>query len=244
MLNRLKNWYMILPSGLKKILFSGKKAYCPVCKTNLAGFFPGGETPRKNARCPVCGCLERDRFFILFLREKTDIFQTGNLRLLHFAPESQLANVLKSLPKVLYLSADLNSPLADEIIDITEIPKPSKSFDRIICKHVMEHIVDDRKAFRELYRVLDRGGELYLMVPVEQVVTIEDPLVTSPAERLKLFGQIDHVRVYGWDIIDRIQSAGFVVEKYNSTTIASACDIKYYGLLRNDFVFVCRKIDK
>lgn len=110
-----------------------------------------------------------------------------------------------------YVTADLQNP-ADFQWDITAIPQPDASFDVIYCSHVLEHVYEDRKAMSEFYRVLKPGGWAVLNVPITDEVTFEDPSVTDPAERLRVFGQKDHVRRYGPDYVDRLREAGFQVE--------------------------------
>src|SRR5262249_12426105 len=81
--------------------------------------------------------------------------------------------------------------------------------------HVLEHVPDDRRAMREFYRVLKPGGWAILLVPITVERTFEDPAVVDPAERLRLFGQEDHVRRYGPDYGDRLSEAGFAVSGVN-----------------------------
>lgn len=97
-------------------------------------------------------------------------------------------------------------------IDITALPYADKSFDSIICNHVLEHIEDDSCALSELYRVLKSGGKAILQVPISYITkTIEDPSARTEEEREQTFGQIDHVRIYGTDYPARLKKAGFVV---------------------------------
>jgi SAM-dependent methyltransferase len=130
-------------------------------------------------------------------------------RVLHVAPEPGLAGRLQALP-IDYLSADLDSPFAMKQWDITAIPEADASFDVLICNHVLEHIPDDMRAMTELRRVLRRGGLAILQHPIhDRPDTYEDPSVEGPEERLRAFGQEDHVRIYGWDLLDRLRNAGF-----------------------------------
>ena len=96
--------------------------------------------------------------------------------------------------------------------DLTAAPLPYDSFDVIVCNHVLEHIPDDIAALREIRRMLAPGGWALLMSPILVEKTIEDLTLTDPQERLRRFGQEDHVRRYGWDYVDRIREAGLSVE--------------------------------
>src|SRR5262249_42077664 len=149
---------------------------------------------RENAKCPRCKARERHRLLWLYLKNKTNLFH-DRLRVLHFAPERWF-EALSSLPKLDYLSADLDPGRAMVAMDITRIPLPDNSVDAIICSHVLEHVVDDRGAMREMYRILTTGGWATILVPIKSTLqtTLEDFTVVSPEERALLFGQADHVR--------------------------------------------------
>ena len=186
---------------------------CPCCEGVFEQFKPFGLRPRPNAQCPGCGALERHRLLWLYLKERTALFDGEERSMLHVAPENVLQQKFRAIPALEYVSADLDSPLAAERIDITSIPRPDATFDVIMCNHVLEHVPDDRRAMRELWRVLRAGGWAILQVPIDSglAVTREDSAVTDPRERERLFGQADHVRLYGRDYRDRLEAAGFTV---------------------------------
>ncbi|MCK0209484.1 methyltransferase domain-containing protein [Starkeya koreensis] len=110
-----------------------------------------------------------------------------------------------------YISCDLNPGVADQVVDIQDIPFPDKSFDIIWCSHVLEHVPDDRKAMREIHRVLRDGGTALIQIPVWHEVTDEDPSIIDKQERIRRFYQADHVRLYGDDVDIRLKEAGFSV---------------------------------
>ena len=130
--------------------------------------------------------------------------------MLHIAPELCFEARFRQQIGPGYLTADLMEP-ADVRMDITDIQYPNDSFDIIYCSHVLEHVPDDRKAMREFHRVLKSDGWAVFMVPITIDQTVEDPSITDPQERLRLFGQHDHVRRYGRDFVDRLKEAGFHV---------------------------------
>ncbi|MEK7873336.1 MAG: methyltransferase domain-containing protein, partial [Chloroflexota bacterium] len=136
-----------------------------------------------------------------------------NLRVLDVAPLPVLQAKYVKLPNLDYLSVDIASPIAMVRMDITAIGCPRDQFDCILCYHVLEHVPDDRKALQELFRVLKPGGWAILQSPIDATrpKTFEDFSVTSPEERERVFGQSDHVRIYGLDYKDRLTSAGFIV---------------------------------
>jgi SAM-dependent methyltransferase len=140
-----------------------------------------------------------------------------------------------------YLSADLEPRNAMIVMDITNIQYPNGTFDVILCSHVLEHVPDDRKALSELFRVLRPGGWAILQVPIVAAATFEDPSVTDPEEREKLFGQHDHVRNYGLDYRDRLADAGFSVTVDGFVRDLDEVETQRLGLMRHEDVYFCRK---
>ncbi len=126
-------------------------------------------------------------------------------------------------------------------MDITNIRYPDRSFDLIICSHVLEHIQDDKKAISELYRVLKDDGMAVILVPILTQKTFEDPSITDPEERLKTFGECLHVRLCGKDYIDRIRDAGFHVETVTPETFLSDKEIVKFGAMMGERIFLARK---
>ena len=134
------------------------------------------------------------------------------------------------------------SSRADVKMDITHIQYPDSYFDVVYCSHVLEHVPDDRKAMREFCRVLNHGGWAVLLVPIDAEKTFEDPSVVDPAERLKLFGQHDHVRVYGHDYIDRLRAAGFSVAVTKISELCNSVEALQMGLTpASGEIYCCRK---
>lgn len=240
-----RNKVLALPRARRKELFSGERRYCLLCQSSLRDFFAFGVNGRlglrPNAWCPVCGSLERQRLIWMFLQQETDLFDPYPKTLLHVAPERVLEAKLKRVPTLAYLTADLDDPRAMVKMDITEIPFPDNSFDVILCSHVLEHVPDDRRAMRELNRVLEPDGWAVLLVPLTAEKTFEDPSITAPEERERLFDQRDHVRRYGPDFADRLREAGFRVRVYRPSDLADAQDIVRLGLggTGREDIFLC-----
>ena len=205
--------------------------HCLVCGHDTDAFMPGGPSRRPGARCPNCGSLERHRVAWLHLREKGRwvAHGEGHLRFLHVAPEKPLADCFRKLPAVQYTSCDIDPGKADMVIDLTAMSLPDSSYEVIFCSHVLEHIPDDRAAMAELFRVLTFSGELYIQVPLRGDQTYEDASITTAEARLKAFGQEDHVRVYGKDIVDRLSSVGFDAEIIWPDRMISTAERKRYG---------------
>ena len=147
----------------------------------------------------------------MFFRKQTDLLDGEDKRVLHVAPEACFERKLKRQLGNGYLTADFSDPRAMVKMDITDIQYPDHCFDVVYCSHVLEHVDDDRKAMREFWRILKPGGWAILLVPITADKTFEDPSIDTPSERLRVFGQEDHVRRYGPDYVDRLREAGFDV---------------------------------
>lgn len=230
---------------IRYLLYIGTNRLCPICNKKSRFFVPFGKSKRNDALCLYCGSLERHRLTWLFFKRKTNLFNGKNKSMLHFAPEICFINKLKREKGLNYVSADLSSPLAMVKIDITKIEFPDESFDVIYCSHVLEHILNDKCAITELYRVLKKCGWAVISVPLCKSLskTFEDCTVTEPNERLRLFGDEDHVRKYGLDFIDRLNDAGFIVQIINPSDFLNDYEIERMGIINTDELFFCRKKD-
>lgn len=242
-LQRMASWAV----PLLGLLYVGRGRECPVCGTKRRKFLPYGYVvSRDNALCTNCLSLERHRLLWLWLQRESDLFEKRP-RLLHVAPEVCLMRHLRRAYKVGgnavdYVTADLESPLADLHFDIQLIPLADESFDVIFCNHIMEHVEDDRRAMRELYRVMRRGGWGVILSPVElsRATTFEDDSITDEAERTRIFGQYDHRRVYGRDYADRLRGVGFEVEDLDYAASLSDDERARYALPA-DHLYIVRK---
>ncbi len=224
----------------KKLLFFGCSRYCTICKSPLRFFQPYGLAQRPDARCPVCGALERHRSLWLFLKLKTDLFKATPQKMLYVAPVKALLSRFNDIPHLDCLTADLNNPEAMERMDITDIHHPDNSFDIIYCSHVFEHVPDDRKAMRELSRVLKPDGWAVLTVPITADKTFEDLSITEPNERERVFGQHDHVRNYGPDFKMRLEQSGFDVQRYCPADFLKPAQITR-NATKDGALFFCKK---
>ena len=223
--------------------FKGNKFTDPIDGKSYRKFLPYGYgKQRENALSPGTLSLERHRQMWLYLQSETDFF-TKNYKVLHIAPEQEFLRKFKKMKNLEYTSADLFSPIVDVKADILDLPFEDESFDVIFCNHVLEHIIDDRKAMSELYRVMKKGGWGILQVPMKNSLekTYEDFSITDPKERQKHFGQYDHVRWYGMDYFDRLKSVGFDAEANFYSQKFSEEDIKRFGLNKNEILPVVRK---
>lgn len=232
-------YVMLLPQRMRHRLFAGDGRHCVVCERSASVFFPHGIVPRENARCPHCGSLERHRLAWLAMRPA---LETRRLtRFAHFAPERCLRDRLIGQRGVEYISIDLADPEANVRADLESLIFPSEAFDLFCCNHVLEHVTHDRRAIAELWRITRLGGRGFVQVPLQPGPTIEDPSVTAPSRREQLFGQEDHVRAYGMDIVERFETVGFSVRALAGNDFAAADQRARLGLESADIVFVLDK---
>ncbi len=233
--------YLIRP--IIAFFLRGSTYFDPIDGKSYRKFLPYGYAKvRENVLAPGTLSLERHRLFWLYLTKKTDFFTTKK-RVLHFAPEQAFLKKFRKMKNLEYTTTDLNSPIADVKADICSLPFKDNSYDVIICNHVLEHIPDDTKAMQELFRVLAPGGMAILQVPYEadRTITFEDDSITDQDERTRIFGQYDHVRVYGMDYFEKLKTIGFSVEAIDFTKQLSKDDINKYRLADGELLPVCKK---
>lgn len=226
------------------VLYGGSRFVDPIDGKGYRKFLPygyGGNI-RENALSPGTNSLERHRLMWLYLKRDSDFF-TQPKKVLHVAPEQCFYGRFRKMSNLDYTTADLDSPIADISMDIHDIPFEENTFDVVFCNHVLEHVNDDQQCMRELCRVLKPGGMAIMQVPYipNQEVTVEDPSITDPAERERLFGQYDHVRKYGKDYADRLVNAGFRVTKIDFSEILPAEEFDKYRLPKGEPLYVCSK---
>lgn len=203
--------------------------YCVYCDRHVLTFLPykGGSSAAPkvmatsavigsdldNFSCMRCGSTDRERHLFMYMRALGMLEKLSGTRILHFAPESKLPDVLRKCSPEKYVQADLFPKKSGILkLDLENIDAPAESFDLVIANHVLEHVGDDLAAMREIYRVLSPGGTAILQTPYASAIleTQADPNVEfDPRLNLELYGQEDHLRLFGMDIFDRIQSVGF-----------------------------------
>ena len=191
------------------LLFPRKTTcYCPCCGMRFRSFVEGNflnnpqrfnpqryEHTRQDVLCPCCKSLPRHRILALWCEEHIDLLRSS--KIFYFAPEYSMMlwmrrNGVSCVTADLYNEADLK-------LDMQATGLPDESLDVIICNHVLEHVNDFRIALGELHRILRPGGSLICSFPMDPDVELldEDPEVRTEEERVRRFGQNDHLRVFG-----------------------------------------------
>jgi glycosyltransferase involved in cell wall biosynthesis len=244
-----------------KEIFYRKLEYnfrCPICNNEVERFLPyqykkyeldftnkydiiGSDT--ENFTCPHCHCHDRMRHIVMYFNQK-NIWKNyiSNRKVMHIAPEIHLSEIIALLNPEEYICADLY-PTNDSIkkLDVTNIPYQSNYFDFIMCNHVLEHISDDLKAMKELYRVLKKGGCAVLQTPYSPKIaeSFEDKSINTDELRNKFYGQSDHVRIYGLDFFERLKSVGFSLDIVKNDELFTQEHCKEYGVnYREDLILV------
>lgn len=233
--------YLIRP--ILEFFLRGNNFTDPIDGKSFRSFLPYGYgKQRPNVLSPSTLSLERHRLLWLYLKYETDFF-TAKKKVLHFAPEQCFLKRFKKLNNLDYTTTDLLSPIADVKADICNLPFEDNTYDVILCNHVLEHIPDDTKAMQELYRVMKPGGYGIFQIPqdLNRETTFEDDTITDKAERAKIFGQYDHVRVYGRDYFDKLRSIGFNVKEVDYTSQLSSEAIDTYRLAKGEIIPVVFK---
>lgn len=192
--------------GIVSLAYKGSKYHCNICDTNLRKFIT---LENGNRLCPRCGSLPRTRR--LWELIKSDL---EGKTVLHFSPSPSLKQRIVKSSVRKYITTDYEDEfLADEQYDIQNIALEDNSVDRIICYHILEHIPVDKKAMKELYRILKKDGICYIQTPFKEGEIYENESITTPEGRLEHFGQEDHLRVYSVSGLKyRLEEAGFDVE--------------------------------
>lgn len=200
------------------------RAHCALCDRDVGGFLPyhdgwrgAPEVVRALAvvgsdldhfECPRCGAHDRERHLLLYLQASGLWERICEARILHAAPERRLSRLIAARAPAQYIRSDLYPVESDmQCINLEAIPLADVSLDLVIANHVLEHVSDLERALAEIGRVLAPGGHAVLQVPFSRMLsgTIDDPSVRTEAGRLALYGQEDHVRLFGMDVFERFE---------------------------------------
>lgn len=196
---------------------------------------------RRFARCPKCTSADRTRLFKLWLDEYLEDNKENNIVVMHIAPESIVSRIIESYSNITYIKGDLlddyEYPEDVQRIDIQNIEYNDNSIDLFIASHVLEHVEDDIKALNEIFRILKPGGKAAIQIPYSIILATDRTPTNNEYEREQLFGQHDHLRLYGYDFPDILQSVGFEVEEYLPDDYVA----QLLGLNKNEKLFILNK---
>ncbi len=256
---RLSHLKQIIKRALKRIYYRGNKYVCPICNSELRTLTPIGRESilytelqiigagLRYAGCGVCGSTDKERLLFIYLKNliENSEFTKKIHKVLHVAPELSIKNLLNSSSNIIYRAGDYfaegySYPSDVEHLNIENTGFNDNSFDLIVCCHVLEHVNDDQRAINELFRILNYFGTAILQVPISMIIndTIEIEDKRSSLLNLHLYGQEDHLRLYGRDYFEKLKNAGFEVEFVNVSN-----DVNY-GLNKHEFLIIARKNGK
>ncbi len=245
-----------LPSALAATA-SDEPGYCAVCGNTVPAWLPyrngqyeaspfttglgavGSNTARFS--CPSCHSHDRERHLVLYLQATGLFSKFGDARILHIAPETQLARLIGEQKPAEYIRGDLHPATPDIVqLNVEALPYAENHFDWMICNHVLEHVGDYRQALRELFRVLKPGGRLLCQTPyAEKLPTVfEAEALRGERERFLYFGQEDHVRLFGADIDQLIRDAGFQGTLQTHAALLGDKDADEYGVNEREPLFL------
>ncbi len=248
-----------LRKNIKRIIalfpFFPKKYYCSICGKHVTFFLNYGVKSevfselkiigggyRENVRCPLCNGIDRMRWLNWIIENKTDIYTNSDNAVLHIAPERCIEEKIRRKAGI-YISGDIQKGMADRVVDITDMPFENDKFDYIIINHVLEHIMDEKKAIEEVKRVLKSSGKFIFSMPIcESKMTYESNKALSETERLHAYGQKDHVRLYGTDTKERMEKYGLEVEEYMAKRFLPEKELSRMRILTEDRIFIAKKI--
>ena len=215
------------------------KGYCAACGAMVSRQFRPGPDGRPDAACPRCGSLERHRFLSLLLGSLSPELRDLDT-VVEIAPSRQSRVLLDRLEarRRVSLDAGYDTRDVDALASLTQLPLRDGSVDLLVCYHVLEHVPDDCAAMREIARVLSPRGIALLEVPIKMgVATEEDPSAT-PEERLRRFGQVDHVRWYGDDFDARLADAGLASVRVTPPALVGESAVRWFRLMPHEVVWV------
>jgi hypothetical protein len=183
--------------------------------------------------CPACHCNDRDRHLWLYIEAANLLADAPEMRILHVAPEATLEPKIVALAPLEYVAGDLvPHHERHRRIDVEALEFDDDHFDLIICNHVLEHVDFLARAIAEFHRCLRPGGHLIAQTPYSPILrrTIETTTSQSESFATYYYGQNDHARLYGLDLIDEFHAAGFVGEPLEHTTLLGDLDAEAYGV--------------
>lgn len=238
------------------ITHKGDNFHCPFCGYKAKDMYEIGiDIPvlrekkvvgggLRKGGCYKCHSYDRERLIYFYLIHELKIQDNSAIKsILHIAPERHVMEELLKIPFLKYACGDkftqgYSYPTNVADMDLTSLKFENNTFDFVISNHVLEHIPNDLDAMKEIFRVLKSGGQAILQVPfsLNTEKTLEDWTVTDPTQREKVFGQFDHLRIYGQDYLERLRSVGFKVSSINISG-----KYKLAGLNPDEDLFIINK---
>ena len=217
--------------------------WCPACHTRAERFGPG-PNGRPDATCRSCRALERHRFLALLLEGLAPVVATARL-VVDIAPSPQITRILQRMAPAQYVRVDFDPAADARAVDVqaslTALPFPDGSIDLLVCYHVLEHVPDDAKAMAEIGRALHDGGLAIVQVPWRPDRLTDEDASAPAEERIRRFGQADHVRMYGKDFDDRLYKVGLTSYRLTPADVVGDHLVQVFRLEPHETVWLVRR---
>jgi SAM-dependent methyltransferase len=204
---------------------------CPICNTKAQEFGTYGVSNRPDAQCLNCGSTERYRLLYFYLSKETDFFTSKTNTFVDIGPNNSLTNLLKPLKGINHISVDIGFGKSRIQGDVTNLPIVNSITDYLLCYHVLEHVGDYKTGLSEIYRVMKPQTLAFIQVPIDiNRKGIFEVSTVCPKERHELYGQEDHLRIFGNDFSLILRSVGFKVDRLKYVESFSLKERELYGL--------------
>lgn len=231
-------------------------AFCCICRAHVSEWLPHPNRDKRSPLmamlgtvgsnltrygCPACHCNDRLRHLWLYMDKTGLATRLAGSDVLHLAPEPGLERIIADLEPATYVRGDLNpTQPGHQRLDVESLPFADETFDLAICNHVLEHVNSPMRALHELFRCLRPGGLLIAQKPFAPAMhnTLELHERPDPQTAHLLFGQEDHVRLFGGDITRYFHAAGFEGELLQHTTLLPDFSPTEYGCNEHEPFFV------
>lgn len=209
---------------------------CNICGWQGTRFYPnvGSGYFELNTTCARCHSIHRYRSLAAILETKTDFFSPDKA-VIEVAPVRTFqACCLRRKQGKNYASFDLEG-FGMEKGDITAMRYGDGSCDYFLCFHVLEHVLDDSAAIREIFRVLRPSGQAVLQVPIDH--TLSETVEYGHPN----WFETGHVRRYAASgFANRLIEQGFGVSKVSVDDIFDESDVLRYGFNREAIYFATK----
>ncbi len=239
------------------------KKYCCLCNSEVEAFLPfeakftnefvkyfyGIGSDVLNYWCPICHCNDRERHLYLYLTE-LNIFNFLKTRsVLYIAPDKRLIKKISDNKNLIIGDIDTAryQKLNIETIycDLINMNIPDNSIEILVANHVLEHIIDYRKALLSIYNVLKSDGFAILQTPYSPVIYnhFEDPFINTPELRETYYGDAKHVRIFGMRFFEELNEQGFELHIFSHSQVLEKYDSENYGVnSRENLIMVKKKL--